>query len=970
MKALSHTFIKNDIARSSTIFVRGENLFALGNYSLVDADPDLGRYAYTFDGSYGDYEVSIHLGNDRVDSSCTCPYPYKGCKHVVAACLDIAERQRREEKLRGRGQGTEGASRPGAEQGAAGGSGTVENSSGNHGLEDIPQEYLTPEEIRELALESRRERAKKEDFTLLHGETFKGPHIVRTGRGREYTVTIYNPAEGSGHCTCPDFATNHLDTCKHMIFAYRQFAGEDDFLTQAGEEIFPFVHFTWNSRLHRPVVFFEKIENPELREKVGKLFNEKGVYTRDSINGLYEIYSAHAEEEELRFDANLLERMEDILWEKEAARLERRHHLDFSFLKTGLYPYQEDGVRFAVFKKAAVIADEMGLGKTLQAIAVALLKKELFGFKKILVVCPSSVKSQWKKEIEKFTDASAEIISGPRDKRRLMYEESDVFFKITNYEALLRDITTVAHWSPDFVILDEAQRIKNFETKTHHALQGLPRTHSLVITGTPLENKLEDLYSIIQFSDPTLLTPLWAFAARYFNLSTQRKNKVLGYRNLDAVHDKIRPLLLRRKKEEVLENLPEKIENNYYFDLSPEQEEIHQGYAAGLFQILNKKVLTPMDIKRMQMILLSMRMVCDSTYLIDKQTNISPKLVELVSILKDLVIENRRKLIIFSEWTTMTYLIGKVLSELGIDFVEFTGRVPVEKRQTLIDEFRDNPDCMVFLSTDAGSVGLNLQNTDCLINFELPWNPAKLNQRIGRIHRIGQKSSSVNIINLISKNSIEEKVYAGINLKQELFDAALEGTAVEVDMSRENKNRFVNQIRALFDGEAAPAADLATGPGIDASGAASPTAPKKPAEQDRPELDERTPHYLNPELFREPDREVDVTVEEYSEEEKHDEAYTGNAATPTGSLETEARKKPGTDQPREEQQASHRQDHEQRLAPTPEELETVLNQGMGFLNSLSMMATGKPLTGTDDTKTVEIDRETGEVVMRFKLPGF
>jgi superfamily II DNA or RNA helicase len=927
MTKLSHTFIKNTVARNDAIFTRGENLFALGNYSLADAKPDEGSYSYTFDGSYGEYEVFIRLEDDQIETSCTCPYPYRGCKHVVAACLDIAERQRREEKLRGK----ENASGPGTAGESTG------SAAGGPGIEEIPREYLTPEEIKELALESRRERAKKEDFTLLRGETFKGTHTVRTGRGREYTVTIYNPAEGSGHCTCPDFATNHLDTCKHLIFAYRQFAGEKDFLTQAGEETFPFVHFTWNSRLHRPVVFFEKIENPRLREKIEKLFNEKGVYTRESINGLYEIYSSHAEEEELRFDDHLLERMEDILWEKEISRLEKKHPLDFSFLKTGLYPYQEEGVRFAVFKKAAVIADEMGLGKTLQAIAVALLKKEIFGFEKILVVCPSSVKSQWKKEIEKFTEASAEIISGPRDKRRLMYEESTAFFKITNYEALLRDITTVTRWSPDFVILDEAQRIKNFETKTHHALQDLPRTHSLVITGTPLENKLEDLYSIIQFSDPTLLTPLWAFAAHHFNLSTQRKNKVLGYRNLDAVHEKIRPLLLRRKKEEVLENLPEKIENNYYLDLSREQEEIHQGYMAGLFRILNKKILTPMDIKRMQQILLAMRMVCDSTYLVDKQTNISPKLGELVSILKDLVIENRRKLIIFSEWTTMTYLIGKVLSELGIDFVEFTGRVPVEKRQALIDEFRDNPDCMVFLSTDAGGVGLNLQNTDCLINFELPWNPAKLNQRIGRIHRIGQKSSSVNVINLISKNSIEEKVYAGINLKQELFDAALEGTAEEVDMSRESKNRFVNRIRAMFDGADDPAAAS-----VASSAAASAGQDRleweKPAGQNRPELDEDTPHYLNPELFREPEREVDVTAEEYGE--------------------------------MEDQQAPHHKAHEQRPAPTPEELETVLNQGMGFLNSLSMMATGKPLTGTDDTKAVEIDRETGEVVMRFKLPGF
>ena len=618
-----------------------------------------------------------------------------------------------------------------------------------------------------------------------------------------------------------------------------------------------------------------------------------------------------------------MERINGLLYQKEIRKLEKNNPIDFSFLKTELYPYQEDGVRFAVFKKAAIIADEMGLGKTLQAISIALLKKQIFGFEKILVVCPSSLKSQWKKEIEKFTDASALIISGSRQKRQRLYSESTAFFKITNYEALMRDKLTVSEWHPDFVILDEAQRIKNFETKTHKAVQSIPHNHSLIITGTPLENKLEDLYSIVQFSDPTLLTPLWAFAAHHFNLSTQRKNKVLGYRNLTSVYEKIQPLLIRRKKIDVIDNLPEKIENNYYFDLSAEQEEIHQGYMSSLFKIINKKVLTPMDIKLMQKILLSMRMVCDSTYLIDKKTNISPKLVELVTILKDLVIDNRRKIVIFSEWTTMTYLIGKVLSELGIDFVEFTGKVPVEKRQLLIDEFHENPECMVFLSTDAGGVGLNLQNSDCVINFELPWNPAKLNQRIGRIHRIGQKHTVVNVINLITKKSIEEKVYAGINLKQELFDAALEGAGDDVDLSRENKNKFINQIRAMFDGEKI---EIDTGP-IDA--------------EEKPELDEMTPHYLNPEIFREKDSEIDISAEEF-EEEILSENDLGEKAKSSG---------------------------DQKTAST-EQMETVLNQGMDFLNSLSMMATGKALSKDSNNKTIEIDRETGEVVMRFKLPGF
>jgi len=893
MAKLTHGFIKNNIARTDVIYNRGENIFSLGNYTLVEENRDKGLYIYTFDGSYGDYEVSVRLTEGSVHGACTCPYPYNGCKHVVAACLDIAERQNREQKLRGK--------------------------------EELPLEYLTPEEIKSIALESRKERAKREEFTLLRGETYKGRHTVRNPRGKEYTVTIYNPAERSGHCNCPDFATNHLDTCKHLIFVYNEFSADENFINQAGAEVFPFVHLTWNSRLQRPCCYYERIEEPEIRDTIEKLFNEKGVYTRESIRGLYNLYSeSSGEAEVLQFDDHLLERMEELLFQKEMGKLEKQYTLDFSFLKTSLYPYQEEGVRFAVFKKSAIIADEMGLGKTLQAICVALLKKEIFDFRKVLIICPSSLKSQWEQEIRKYTDESALIISGSRRKRREMYFESTAFFKITNYEAVLRDVLTISRWRPDFVILDEAQRIKNFETKTHRAIQSIPHTHSLVITGTPLENKLEDLYSIVQFCDSTLLTPLWAFAAHHFNLDKSRKNKVLGYRNLDTVHEKIQSLLIRRKKAEVIENLPEKIENNYYIDLSAEQEEIHYGYMASLFHIINKKVLTPMDIKRMQKILLAMRMTCDSTYLIDKQTNISPKLVELVSILKDLVIENRRKVVIFSEWTTMTYLIGKVLSELGIDFVEFTGKVPAEKRHLLIEEFRNNPQCMVFLSTDAGGVGLNLQNTDCVINFELPWNPAKLNQRIGRVHRIGQKSEAINVINLITKNSIEEKVYAGINLKQELFDSVLEGSGDEVDLSRENKNRFINQIRALFDGE-----QIEPGAGLE--------------KEEKPELDEKTPHYLNPEILREKETEIDIAAEEFEElseaDEKILEEAAESAASPSG-----------------------------RHTASTEQIEMVLTQGMSFLNSLSMMATGKPLIEGETNKAVEINRETGEVVMRFKLP--
>ncbi|TVR68052.1 MAG: helicase [Spirochaetaceae bacterium] len=918
MDHLSIGYIRNTLARTPAVFSRGENIFLLGNYALVEENPDALEYTYAFDGNYGAYEVTVSPnGADGLKATCTCPFPYTGCKHAVAAFLDIAQRRRRKKE---------------SAAGVAGDTAVAENSDSLKRAGELSQEYLTPEEIKAIALESRRERAKKENLSLVPGEMFKGPHLVRGEYGREYTVTVYNPDGERGHCTCPDFAVNHLDTCKHLIYAFRELARDPVLADQAADEIFPFIHVTWSSRLQKPVCYYEQIDDVELRDRVNALFSENGIYTRDSLNQLFALFSEYSDAtEQVRFDDRLVRRIDDAFFEKEAAAFARKFTPDFPFLKATLYPYQEEGVKFAAFRKSAIIADEMGLGKTIQAITTAILKREIFGIEKTLIVCPSSLKNQWKLEIEKFTDERALVISGSRKKRRDAYLADDTFFRITNYEALMRDIGTVVEWAPDLVILDEAQRIKNFETKTHQAINRIPRTHSLVMTGTPLENKLEDLYAIVQFSEPELLTPLWAFAAHHYAMSKTKKNTILGYRNLDMVHEKLKSLLIRRTKKEVFESLPEITENTYYLDLAHEQAEVHQGYMHSLLRIITKKFLTPMDIKMIQKILMAMRMVCDSTYLIDKKSNTSPKLVELVSILREIVIEDRRKVIIFTEWITMTYLIGKVLSELAIDFVEFSGKVPTEKRQALIDEFRDNPDCMVFLSTDAGGVGLNLQNTDCLINIELPWNPAKLNQRIGRIHRIGQKSDKINVINMITRNSIEERVYAGIGLKQELFDAVIDGAGDEVDFSREKKNKFVEELRRMFGDEL---------------GAEEIAAQERFSGEDAPELDEKTPHFLNPEIFRDSGYVIDVTEEEL------------------GAEAPAARDEPAT---RDEPAAAATESSTETPIPT-EQLEAVLNQGMAFLNTLTQATTGKSLfDGSSDRKTVEIDRETGEVVLRFKL---
>jgi len=203
----------------------------------------------------------------------------------------------------------------------------------------------------------------------------------------------------------------------------------------------------------------------------------------------------------------------------------------------------------------------------------------------------------------------------------------------------------------------------------------------------------------------------------------------------------------------------------------------------------------------MQLLLANMRMVCDSTYLIDDQTNDSPKLSELQTILIDQldVPNNNAKIIIFSEWVKVHKLIGKLLRDNNIGFVELNGSIPVKSRGELIRKFETNPQYKVFLSTEAGGTGLNLQVADTVINFELPWNPAKKNQRIGRINRLGQKSSKLTVYNLITRNSIEQQIASGLLVKQSLFDGVLgDDTGINsVDFSTKGRSQFIQQLTAF-----------------------------------------------------------------------------------------------------------------------------------------------------------------------------
>lgn len=890
MFELTESFIKRQIADTPIIYYRGRYLYEHGSFALSEMEPEEGFFSYDMDGNYGDYVTRVRLMDDGVETSCDCPYPEPGCKHTVAVLMHVRDQ--------------------------------MERFKATAPVEPSEEPFLSPEEIRKQAIADRESRARTEVFDVIEGEMLKGVHLIVTKLGRQYEVTLHDPGKGEGHCTCPDFLSNRLGTCKHLIHLKKRFKKKKDFDKRLVRERFPFVDIFWDSVSGQPKLFFDHPESGsgDMDPVLGDYFDENGNYRRTTLEEMMPLLTALERNKRVRVQPAVLAHLDEALEAEQIADLSRTAQVPVCELKTPLYPYQSEGVRFALFRKAVLIGDEMGLGKTLQAIALAVMKKKVFGFERVLVVTLASLKDQWKREIERFSNESSVVVAGPAHKRRATYRDRETFFAITNYEAVLRDVTVIPNFKPDLVILDEAQRIKNFSTKTADAVKRLPRKHSLVLTGTPLENKLEDVYSIVQFLDPGLLAPLWQFAADHFMISRKKKGHILGYYNLDKLHEKLKPLVIRRKKEEVLKDLPDEVVNNYYVEFHQEQREIYAGYARALLPLINKKFPTPMDIRRIQELLMRMRMVCNSTYLIDRTTHISPKLAELASVIDELVIQSGRKMVIFSEWTTMTFLIARHLSEVGIPFVELSGKIPVSKRQALIDEFTNNPDCRVFLSTDAGGTGLNLQAADCVVNFELPWNPARLNQRIGRVSRIGQKSQCINVVNLICKGSIEERIFAGIQLKTDLFKGVFEGGEEMVEFSREKKKQLLNQLREMMGEEPEMLARISA-----------------PGE----EIPEDTPHFLNPEVLRD-DVPLDLTGEETPE--------TGEAA---GAHAEETAAKAGSEE------------------PPPEKMEEVLNSGMAFIGGLLEVATGKKITAAgDDERMVKIDKETGEVTLKFKLPGF
>ena len=439
----------------------------------------------------------------------------------------------------------------------------------------------------------------------------------------------------------------------------------------------------------------------------------------------------------------------------------------------------------------------MGLGKSLQTIYF--LRKLLLEDEnsKFLIVCPTSLVYNWESEFQKFApEITYHVFAESKEKRHeeLTNFTGSVF--ITSYGLLREDLAIYQEKSFKVFIIDEAQNIKNPKTGLTKAVKSITAEAKMALTGTPIENSIVELWSIFDFIMPGFLSTLMKFQQKYKVKDFDEESTQL----LNQLKKQVRPFILRRKKADVVKDLPAKIENNIYIDLTEEQKKI---YAAEVKSANDEmtRLIQEGGFTKNKMIILSLltrlRQICISPEILLKDyQGESSKIENLIKIIKELVL-NGHKILLFTSFKTALNLVKDALDEENISSYTIAGDVSASKRKMLVDAFNKDQTNVFLIMLKSGGTGLNLTSADVVIHLDLWWNPQAENQATDRTHRIGQ-TKTVEVIKLICKGTIEEKILDLQQKKKLLSDSLIEG---DMDDTTILKNLTEKDIRNLLSYE-------------------------------------------------------------------------------------------------------------------------------------------------------------------------
>lgn len=509
---------------------------------------------------------------------------------------------------------------------------------------------------------------------------------------------------------------------------------------------------------------FEKMNRQLHLEDAQK---SQGEYVMDASMALrFEAMQDQFENIKLERDASFKELIRQFKQEGHQPLDEKYHLILRDYQKAGYYWLK----KLEAMKFNGILADDMGLGKTLQVIA--LLDSSRNEHRHSLVVCPSSLLYNWENEVKKFSDTlTCQVISGNAASRKQCIEQINQFdLSVITYDALKRDIDLFENQEFYYVILDEAQYIKNQRTKNAFSVKQLKCEHRLALTGTPIENSLAELWSIFDFLMPKFLFNYHYFSNAYEKPIVHKKDEEIS----KELKKLVEPFILRRTKNEVLKELPEKIETLYQIEFSDEEWKL---YVANLAKV-NKELAEQLNLDqfdRFQVLAMLTRLrqiCCDPNLVFENYKETGSKMEACVELIETIA-SSGKKMLLFSSFTSVLDSLRDKLSEKGISSYTIQGSTPKEERARLVERFQMDDTPVFLISLRAGGTGLNLTAAEAVIHFDPWWNLSAQNQATDRAHRIGQ-NKTVSVYSLIMKNSIEEKIVKLQQEKKNLADVFVE----------------------------------------------------------------------------------------------------------------------------------------------------------------------------------------------------
>lgn len=844
----------------------GYTLFAHGQCKILSRTDR--NFEFSVDDKHGDFFVKVRI-NDGVHSECSCRIKTL-CRHQIAAYHSLYEVLAKERE-------------------------TVPADSIKYSRRGM---------IRRV-IEERRLKAQSAQYSIEFADNIYGEHVLTNEKGKQYLITFRDLKRRHGYCSCPDYRTNKLGTCKHLIFAFDKLFSEHN-PDMENLPDYPFIEIFLNPFRENMISWFSP-QNPvgATAELLYRYFGNKNFIEENEVADFAGFLNHAGKYKQILIRPEVPEKVSRISELLSLEHLQKERTLDFAKIKSGLLPFQKEGINFATFKTGAVIADEMGLGKAVQAIGTAMMKKQIFGFTKTLIVCSESVIDQWTYEIHKFTDEKVKILGIP-----VQDCQGDTFFNMISYEALCSDdAVTIKECSPDLLILDDAQRILNYENPVFANVKAIHRKHILALTGDLAQSNPLDLYSLILLVDPFLLSPLWEFSYEFCFFDKNDPSVVTGFSNVDKLNQKLSQVVISRQKHEVVDQLPTVSRFTVPVKMQPEQIRLHTKSAYEALTLIQKSPVSIYDIQQFTRLVNKMRMVCNSTFLVDNSTNIAPKLAELDHILhRKLNIHNsKRKVVIFTSWKRMLNIIAKTLEKSRTEYLEITPGLTTEEKKQRINRFQNENRYKILLLTDAAVRGLDLEITDTLIHFDAAFTSEEKNLRLGNIGKTDEQSPNLTIIELTAAGSIES--WAGESvLGQSLLDRLFEMSDSKVigEPSPGEIQKLKVSMEDLYGHLSAMKYQVA-----------------------RPRKTHGKPGQM---------------VLDFSEEETEPE----NAL-------------PVLNEQRDKTPETNRNDG----YPSAKELKRMMKNGVGFLSELLKLKTGRDISVTE--KDIDVKMDEGEIIVRFRF---